>query len=609
MKKKIILYTAALLLASLLVGCGQYPYYSDISTNANNAVTTSGRYPQNQLVATVMGSVKLDNSAFVLVNEFVPGIEVALQYGTVNNFTKQKIYDFTEAYLRYGTAEKLKAVADMLKPLGLGLRLWDAFRPVSAQKKLYEAYPDSNVVSHPVTGYRGHCRGNAVDVTLIDLATGEALAMPTGFDNFTAYADRDYSDCGTTTAANARLLEDVMTECGFKPLQSEWWHFTDTDTYPVDEYFEPGTPTAWEANCNEYISLRKTAGSTEVLTKIPAGATVTLQSWDGRYAKVSYGDKEGYVLSSYIKPTDPSYLNNALSVVAWDSTYTYAQMQADIAQLKQIYSNALTVTTMGTSELGRDIPVLRIGQENARYHVLFQGTIHGREHMTAWLLMALADYWLAHDIQSYGDVCYHIIPMINPDGATISQTGILTAQQESIYQNDKANGYTSLSKPEYANAWKANGLGTDLNRNFPSGWEGITARTAASSEKYRGEKPFSAAETQYLRDYTLKYAFDATFSYHASGSLIYYEYGLNESTNNSSKSLAEAVKMVTGYPLEGSSAVDGAGYKDWTIDALEIPSLTIEIGCESTPLAKRELYSIFVRNRSVLPEVARWVQD
>ena len=609
MEKKNKLRITALLLILLLGGCTQRPSFTDIPKNADNTVATLRDTAENNIVATDVSIADPDCNTLVLVKQYIPDTEVDLQYATVNNFTEQRIYDFADAYLRYGTVKKLRDATDMLKEQGLGLRLWDAFRPVSAQKKLYEAYPDPNVVSHPVTGYRGHCRGNAVDVTLIDLATGEALAMPTGFDNFTAYADRDYSDCGTTTAANARLLEDVMTECGFKPLQSEWWHFTDTDTYPVDEYFEPGTPTAWEANCNEYISLRKTAGSTEVLTKIPAGATVTLQSWDGRYAKVSYGDKEGYVLSSYIKPTDPSYLNNALSVVAWDSTYTYAQMQADIAQLKQIYSNALTVTTMGTSELGRDIPVLRIGQENARYHVLFQGTIHGREHMTAWLLMALADYWLAHDIQSYGDVCYHIIPMVNPDGATISQTGILTAQQESIYQNDKANGYTSLSKPEYANAWKANGLGTDLNRNFPSGWESITARTAASSEKYRGEKPFSAAETQCLRDYTLKYAFDATFSYHTSGSLIYYEYGLNESTNNFSKSLAEAVKMVTGYPLEGSSAVDGAGYKDWAIDALKIPSLTIEIGCESTPLAKRELYSIFVRNRSVLPEVARWVQD
>lgn len=609
MKQKVKLCTTVLLVVSLLGGCAEHPDDTGISTSDSNAMTIAASYPQDRLVATMVSSAVPDSSAFVPVSEFAPSVEISLQYATVNNFTEQKIYDFTDAYLRYGTVQKLKAAADVLESQGFGIKLWDAFRPVSAQAKLYEAYPDPSVVSHPVTGYRGHCRGNAVDVTLIDLATGEELAMPTGFDNFTAYADRDYSDCGDTTAANALLLENIMTQCGFKPLQSEWWHFTDTDTYPVDEYFEPGTPMVWEANCNEYISLRKTAGGSEVLEKIPAGATVILRSWNGRYANVSYGDKEGYVLSSYIKPHDSTYLSNSLSLVTWESNYTYEQMQADIAQMSQIYPNVLAVSTIGTSELGREIPVLRIGNENARYHILFQGAIHGREHMTAWLLMALTDYWLARDIQSYGDVCYHIIPMLNPDGVTISQTATLTPQQESIYQKDNEKGYTSLSQSEYATAWKANGLGTDLNRNFPSGWESITARDAASSEKYRGTSPFSAAETECLRDYTLKYAFDATISYHASGSLIYYEYGSNESINAASEKLGEAIKTATGYPLEGSSSVDGAGYKDWAIDALKIPSLTIEVGCDGTPLAQRELYSIFVRNRSVLPEIARWVQS
>ena len=558
--------------------------------------------------APKLNSVELGKDTFVKIEDYIPEIKIEMPYATVNNFTEQKIYDFSDAYLRYGTVIKLKAASDILKVQGLGLKIWDAFRPISAQEKLYEAYPDPNVVSHPVTGYRGHCRGNAVDVTMVDLTTGEELKMPTGFDNFTAYADRDYSDCGETAAANAQLLEEVMTECGFKPLQSEWWHYTDTDTYPVEEYFEPTVPMVWEANCNEYISLRKTAGSSDVIAKIPAGATVTFQSWNGRYAKVSYENQEGYVLSSYIKPEDQSYITDALSVVKLNHVYGYEQMQADILQLAQMYPEILSVSSIGASELGRDIPVLRIGNKDARYHVLFHGAIHGREHMTAWLLMALSDYWLANDIQTYGDVCYHIIPMVNPDGVTISQTGTLTLQQEEIYLNDKEHGYTTLSKSEYATAWKANGLGTDLNRNFPSGWENITARDAASSEKYRGATPFSAVESQHLRDYTLKYAFDVTISYHASGSLIYYEYGSNESTNTASKNLAEAVNRATGYPLEESGSVDGAGYKDWTIDALEIPSLTIEIGCEGTPLAPRELYSIFVRNRSVPAEVARWVQ-
>lgn len=608
MKRNVAILLIASLLATMLLGCAKRLDYVHPQTNAGDLETSLGRDFGNYTTVATCNSIELDNTAIVQIKDYIPEIEVNLHYATVNNFTEQRIYDFTDAYLRYGTVKKLKVASEILKERGFGLKVWDAFRPVSAQKQLYEAYPDPNVVSHPVTGYRGHCRGNAVDVTLVDLATGEEVKMPTGFDNFTAYADRDYSDCGEMTTANAQLLEQVMTECGFKPLQSEWWHFTDTDTYPVEEYFEPAVPKVWEANCNEYISLRKTAGSSEVIMKIPTGATVALQSWSGRYAKVYYGEKEGYVLSSYIKPEDQSYFSSALSTVTLNAVYTYEQMQSDISQLVQKYPETLSVSSIGASELGRDIPVLRIGHEDARYHVLFQGAIHGREHMTAWLLMALTDYWLANDIQDYGDVCYHIIPMVNPDGVTISQTGTLSEQQEAIYQQDKEKGYTSLGRADYAAAWKANALGTDLNRNFPAGWENITVREAASSEKYRGGCAFSAVETQCLRDYTLRYAFDATISYHASGSLIYYEYGTNESVNQESQNLAETVKKVTGYPLEDSSSVDGAGYKDWTIDFLGIPSLTIEVGCEDTPLAQRELYSIFVRNRTVFPEVARWLQ-
>ena len=78
--------------------------------------------------------------------------------------------------------------------------------------------------------------------------------------------------------------------------------------------------------------------------------------------------------------------------------------------------------------------------------------------------------------------------------------------------------------------------------------------------------------------------------------------------NSDSASLALAVKEVTGYCIEGGDGVDGAGYKDWVIDTLEIPSLTIEVGCQEAALAEREIYSIFARNYRVLPAIARWLQ-
>ena len=100
--------------------------------------------------------------------------------------------------------------------------------------------------------------------------------------------------------------------------------------------------------------------------------------------------------------------------------------------------------------LGRDIPVIRLGDLNAKYHVLLQGAIHGRKHLTAWLLMAMTDYWLDHGILGYGDICYHIIPMTNPDGVIISQTGELNDAQHEIYLSDKQNSYTSKSESNYS---------------------------------------------------------------------------------------------------------------------------------------------------------------
>ena len=549
-----------------------------------------------------------EDADLVRVLDYIPQIRQALAYATVNNFAGQRIYDFTDAYLRYGTVKKLAKVCEELAEQGIGLKIWDGFRPVAAQAKLWEICPDATFVSHPVTGNRAHCRGSAVDVTLVDLETGEELPVPTGFDNFTAYADRDYSDCSPEAAENARLLEQTMEKYGFKPYYAEWWHFSDTDEYPVDEYFDPAVPTLWAANCEEYISLRSSAGGAEILARIPAGAVMELKDWDGKYACVTYGALRGYVMTSYIMPADDSYFSECLDTVTPTNVYSYEQMLADMEALQAAAPDTVSTAVIGTSEMGREIPVLRIGSLEARYHVLLQGSIHGREHLTAWLLMALADYWLDHGILGYGDVCYHIIPMTNPDGVVISQTGTLNDAQREIYLSDKENGYTSKSESSYATLWKANAEGVDINRNFPAGWAQIDDRTGPSSQQYQGSEPFSAAEAAALRDYTLKYAFDATISFHATGSLIYYAYGDKEPVNTQSKALAKAVREISGYDLASSNGVDGAGYKDWAIDSLQIPSLTVEVGCQDAALAERETFSIFVRNYRVLPAIARWLQ-
>ena len=190
-------------------------------------------------VAVEIPAPEPEDTALVRVRDYIPDIWVDLRYAGENNFTGAAIYDFSDAYLRYGTVRKLAQAQEALEEDGYSLLIWDAFRPTEAQFRLWEVCPDPVYVANPEKGYSSHSRGNTVDVTLTDL-DGNAVEMPSGFDDFSPLADRDYSDVSPDAAANAQLLEDVMSDCGFRPYSGEWWHFTDTDDYPVEERFSPG---------------------------------------------------------------------------------------------------------------------------------------------------------------------------------------------------------------------------------------------------------------------------------------------------------------------------------------------------------------------------------
>lgn len=177
--------------------------------------------------------------SFVRIADYIPTVRVELPYATENNFTGKIVYEFTDAYLRFGTLKKLQKAAELLAAEGYGILIWDAYRPVYAQQRLWDTFPDPNYVSPPGRGNQPHCRGLAVDVSLYDLASGEPLEMPSEFDDFSGLADRDYSDCTEEAAKNATLLENAMKDCGFKPYSAEWWHFSDTDPYEIEYTFDP----------------------------------------------------------------------------------------------------------------------------------------------------------------------------------------------------------------------------------------------------------------------------------------------------------------------------------------------------------------------------------
>jgi len=179
-----------------------------------------------------------EDDEYVLVNKYIPDIYVELMYATDNNFTGVRIYDFTDAYLRYGTVKKLANVQKELKEQGYSLKIWDAYRPFEAQQKLWEVYPDPNYVANPANGMKKHNIGGTVDITMVT-ADGSVISMPTEFDDFSLKADRDYSDIEDEEAVkNVMILQNAMENNGFTGYQGEWWDYSDTVEYEAVD-FEP----------------------------------------------------------------------------------------------------------------------------------------------------------------------------------------------------------------------------------------------------------------------------------------------------------------------------------------------------------------------------------
>lgn len=182
--------------------------------------------------------VEPNDENFVKIIDYIPTAVVDLKYATEDNFTGQVIYSFNDAWLRYGTVKKLMLVADELDERGLYLKIWDGFRPISAQFTLWDVYPDATYVANPNTGFSSHSRGNTVDLTLVD-SNGYELLMPTEFDDFSSKANRNYDDCDEDAASNALILENLMKNHGFEAYYNEWWHYSDTNSYDTERNFDP----------------------------------------------------------------------------------------------------------------------------------------------------------------------------------------------------------------------------------------------------------------------------------------------------------------------------------------------------------------------------------
>jgi D-alanyl-D-alanine dipeptidase len=184
-----------------------------------------------------------ERTPLVDVQRMDPTLRVRLSYARPENAFGERLYFSGDtALLREPVARRLARVQARLRVRGLGLLIWDAYRPATAQQRMWRLRPDPRYLASPRRGSR-HTRGAAVDVTLVD-AAGRALPMPTPHDEFSPRAHRG-AVRGVPAAArrNAALLEAAMRAEGFRPHPREWWHFDAPDwrRYPPVPAAAPGS--------------------------------------------------------------------------------------------------------------------------------------------------------------------------------------------------------------------------------------------------------------------------------------------------------------------------------------------------------------------------------
>ena len=156
----------------------------------------------------------------------VPGIVLDLRYASTNNFMHTELYPLlSTTYLREPAAAALVRIQHELKQKGLGLKIFDAYRPYSVTEKMWTQVQDDRYAADPKKG-SGHNRGVAVDLTIIELDTKQELDMGTGFDNFTDSAHHDFTALPANILKHRMLLKTIMEKNGFIALDTEWWHYS-----------------------------------------------------------------------------------------------------------------------------------------------------------------------------------------------------------------------------------------------------------------------------------------------------------------------------------------------------------------------------------------------
>jgi g-D-glutamyl-meso-diaminopimelate peptidase len=261
--------------------------------------------------------------------------------------------------------------------------------------------------------------------------------------------------------------------------------------------------------------------------------------------------------------------------------YSYDRLQDDLSTLKSTYHDTIQVQSIGRSHFGRDIYAIRLG--TGAKNILLIGSHHGREWLTSMLLMKMLEtyadaYQHQLPVGTYptailNEVSIWFVPMLNPDGVEI--------QQNHLYEFPREHQKWLLSMNKGSDhfiRWKANGMGVDLNRQYPMDWVTIPRKPKEPSYQfYKGKAPLEAAEVVALTNFVRKTQPSAALTYHTAGREIYWRYKNGRQVFRD-YILAKKVAKLTGYKLaKPPKKATGGGFTDWFIPTYHRPAMTIEI--------------------------------
>ncbi|KAF2508829.1 M15 family metallopeptidase [Flavobacterium foetidum] len=167
--------------------------------------------------------IEVSDTSFVNLRDYSTDFIYDMKYATEDNFLKAKVYDCAECMLRLKTVKALIAANKEFLKKGYRIKLYDCYRPLDIQKKMWEIVSNPNYVADPKKGSI-HNRGGAVDISLVD-ASGKEVDMGTSFDFFGIEAGHNFKKFSKEILSNRAYLKTIMIKNGFNSFDSEWWHY------------------------------------------------------------------------------------------------------------------------------------------------------------------------------------------------------------------------------------------------------------------------------------------------------------------------------------------------------------------------------------------------